>query len=77
MLIGVKRIAAIVPLLATLLVAGATLPSCGVSAEGAPTGACAESCKLAYGACYKGSHNRETCLAQLHRCLQGCDVRKR
>ena len=74
---GAKRIIALTSLLVTLVVAGATLPACGVDAQGLPTGACAEACKTAYGACYKKTLNRDGCLMQLHRCLQGCDAQKR
>ena len=74
---GAKRIIALAGLLVALAVAGATLPACGVNAQGTPTGACADACKAAYGACYKKTLNREPCMMQLHRCLQGCDAQKR
>lgn len=48
-----------------LLVGGSTLPC---SAQGS----CSESCRAAFGACYKSSSNRAACEGQLQRCLQGC-----
>jgi hypothetical protein len=59
--------------LATFLVA-ASEPSCAVMAQGSE---CSEACKAAYGECYKSSHNRGPCEAQLQRCLQGCIAGKR
>ena len=64
---------ALVALLATLCLA-ASEPSCQVLAQGSE---CSDSCKAAYGDCYKGSHNRNACEAQLQRCLQGCIAGKR
>jgi hypothetical protein len=64
---------ALVALLATLFLA-ASEPSCQVLAQGSE---CSDSCKAAYGECYKSSHNRSVCEGQLQRCLQGCIAGKR
>ena len=34
--------------------------------------ACSSGCRAAYGACYKTTHDRSRCQAQLQRCLEGC-----
>jgi hypothetical protein len=34
--------------------------------------ACSSGCRAAYGACYKSTHDRSRCQAQLQRCLEGC-----
>ena len=33
---------------------------------------CSSGCKAAYGNCYKSTHDRSKCQAQLQRCLEGC-----
>ena len=33
---------------------------------------CSSGCKAAYGNCYKSTHDRTKCQAQLQRCLEGC-----
>ncbi len=47
----------------------ASAPGCSVLAQGS---GCADSCRAAYGSCYKSTANRGACEAQLQRCLQGC-----
>jgi hypothetical protein len=64
---------ALVAVLATFCLA-ASEPSCSVMAQGSE---CSDGCKAAYGDCYKNSHNRGACEAQLQRCLQGCIAGKR
>ena len=59
--IGIAAAAAVL----MLLVGGSTLPC---SAQGS----CSDSCRAAFGACYKNTSNRAACESQLHRCLQGC-----
>jgi hypothetical protein len=34
--------------------------------------ACSSGCRAAYGACYKSTHDRSRCQAQLQHCLEGC-----
>ncbi len=64
--------------LVTALGVDAAVLTCSASAQGAPPNpACADSCKAAYGACYKSTANRDGCMAQLRRCLQGCEARPR
>jgi hypothetical protein len=43
---------------------------CPAGAQSSET--CTNSCKAAFGACYKHTANRSACEAQLQRCLQGC-----
>lgn len=64
------------PLLASLLalLLSASGPSCGVYAQGA---GCTDSCKAAFGACYKSTANRGACEMHLQRCLEGCLMSKR
>ena len=59
--IGIAAAAAVL----MLLVGGSTLPC---SAQGS----CSDSCRAAFGACYKNTSNRAACEGQLQRCLQGC-----
>ena len=54
-------------LLAAVL--SASGPSCGVMAQGS---GCADSCRAAFGACYKSTANRAACEMQLQHCLEGC-----
>jgi hypothetical protein len=63
----------LVAVVATLGIA-ASEPSCQVMAQSSE---CSDGCKAAYGECYKGSHNRNACEAQLQRCLQSCIAGKR
>ena len=62
-----------------MIVAGVALAALGVEASVpgctsvfAQGSGCADSCKAAYGSCYKSTANRSACEAQLQRCLQGC-----
>lgn len=62
-------------LLALLIsVGGSVTSSCGAQAQG---GGCVESCRAAYGHCYRSTSNRAACEAQLQRCMQGCIASKR
>lgn len=61
-------------LILTVLAAGASVPTCAVNAQGA---GCSESCKAAFGACYKSTANRAACEAQLQRCLENCLASRR
>ncbi len=38
---------------------------------------CSNSCKAAYGSCYKSSQDRARCQSQLQRCLEACIRKKR
>lgn len=38
---------------------------------------CSNSCRAAYGSCYKSSQDRSRCQSQLQRCLEACIRRKR
>jgi len=38
---------------------------------------CSNSCKAAYGSCYKSSQDRARCQSQLQRCLEQCIRKKR
>jgi len=44
--------------------------------DGAPVAqaqnACSSGCRAAYGACYKSTHDRARCQAQLQHCLETC-----
>lgn len=51
------------------LVVSASGPYCAVQAQG---GSCLESCKAAFGACYKQTANRAACEQNMQRCLEGC-----
>jgi hypothetical protein len=69
----VKTLGALAAIVFTALVIGASVPTCAI-AQGS---GCSDSCKAAYGACYKSTANRSACEAQLQRCLQGCLAAKR
>ena len=60
--------------LSGLLLGGAAPTCAGPLAQGA---GCGDSCRAAYGSCYKSTANRAACEAQLQRCLQGCMDGKR
>ena len=66
----VKSVSALV--LAALL--SASGPTCGVFAQGS---GCSDSCKAAFGACYKSTANRSACEMQLQYCLDNCLMSKR
>lgn len=38
---------------------------------------CSNSCKAAYGSCYKSTQDRPRCQSQLQRCLEQCIRKKR
>lgn len=52
---------------------GASTAPCPVSAQGT----CSDTCKSAYGTCYRTTSNRAGCEAEYQRCLQGCISSKR
>ena len=68
-----KTFGALTAIVLTALVIGTAAPSCAI-AQGS---GCSDSCKAAYGACYKSTNNRAACEGQLQRCLQGCLAHKR
>ena len=70
-----KSLGIVTALVATSLIIGTAAPSCAVAQS--PGAACSDSCKAAYGACYKSTANRAACEGQLQRCLQGCLATKR
>jgi hypothetical protein len=56
---------------AMMMLAGSSVAPC---AQGS---GCVDSCRAAYGSCYKATSNREACQAQMQRCMQGCIASKR
>jgi hypothetical protein len=73
----VKLTSKVLAVLGVVLVGGvvtASVPTCTVFAQGS---ACSQSCKAAYGDCYKSTQNRSACQSQLQRCLEGCMAGKR
>ena len=65
----VKAVMIVVGVALAALGLDASAPGCSVQAQGS---GCADSCRAAYGSCYKSTANRGACEAQLQRCLQGC-----
>jgi hypothetical protein len=56
-----------------LAMAGAAWPARQACAQDS----CADSCRVAYGNCYKRTQNREQCQQQWKRCLDQCRNAKR
>lgn len=62
-------------LIAVLALLAMTLGVASVPAHADST--CSNSCKAAYGSCYKSSQDRARCQSQLQRCLEACIRKKR
>jgi hypothetical protein len=60
-----------------LLLALSGMGPLGLCAPARAQNACSSGCKAAYGNCYKSTHERAKCQAQLQRCLEGCIRGKR
>jgi hypothetical protein len=56
------------------LVLSASGQTCGVFAQ---TTGCSDTCRAAFGACYKATSNRAACEMQFQRCLDQCHHAKR
>lgn len=65
-MIGVRKIGISVAAAALMLLVGGSTAPCSAQ------GSCSESCRAAFGACYKNTSNRAACESQMQRCLQGC-----
>jgi hypothetical protein len=72
-----KLLSKVLAVVGGVLVGGivtAAVPTCTAFAQGS---GCSQSCKAAYGDCYKSTQNRSACQTQLQRCLEGCIASKR
>lgn len=70
---SVRSLARAIAAAVLMSVVGASTALCPVSAQGT----CSDTCKSAYGTCYRTTSNRTACEAEYQRCLQGCISSKR